>query len=125
MVVIAVVTVVVEVSCAAFKCLIEHFHNAAIDSWQQLTAWHVAQTTMNAVGTAGGVMCCSVFTSQVAAERTAWDMCNQENIKLITIQPSFILGPVISKRLDARSPEIFQVWHCTGYGWPVHRQTIM
>ncbi len=40
---------------------------------------------------------------QVAAEREAWDASKKHNFELITICPTFVLGPVISNRADATS----------------------
>lgn len=40
---------------------------------------------------------------QVAAEKLAWDISKKEGFELITICPTFVLGPVISNRADATS----------------------
>jgi len=40
---------------------------------------------------------------QVAAEREAWDASKKHNFELVTICPTFVLGPVISNRADATS----------------------
>jgi len=44
-----------------------------------------------------------VFLLQVAAEREAWEISKKHNFELITICPTFVLGPVISNRADATS----------------------
>lgn len=41
--------------------------------------------------------------SKVAAERAAWDASKKHNFELVTICPTFVLGPVISNRADATS----------------------
>ncbi|DBA76212.1 hypothetical protein WJX77_001074 [Trebouxia sp. C0004] len=41
--------------------------------------------------------------SKVAAEREAWDASKKHNFELVTICPTFVLGPVISNRADATS----------------------
>ncbi len=40
---------------------------------------------------------------QVAAEREAWDASKKHKFELVTICPTFVLGPVISNRADATS----------------------
>lgn len=45
--------------------------------------------------------------SKVQAERAAWDFCNQKGIDLVTICPTYILGPVTSNRIDAQSVKNF------------------
>lgn len=49
---------------------------------------------------------------QVQAERAAWDFCNQKGIDLVTICPTYILGPVTSNRIDAQSVKNFIVSAC-------------
>lgn len=56
---------------------------------------------------------------QVAAERVAWEMAKEHGFHLCVINPTFILGPVISSRTDATSIDIFkvrtrQVWAVRG-----------
>ena len=46
---------------------------------------------------------------QVAAERVAWDMAKEHGFHLCVINPTFILGPVISSRTDATSIDIVKV----------------
>eukprot|EP00877_Chromochloris_zofingiensis_P008773 jgi/Chrzof1/4149/Cz14g00270.t1 len=46
--------------------------------------------------------------SKVAAERVAWEICVQQGIKLITIQPVFVVGPVTSARTDATSVTVIK-----------------
>jgi len=43
--------------------------------------------------------CCA----QVAAERAAWELSKEHGFKLCVINPSFVLGPVVSSRTDATS----------------------
>ena len=40
---------------------------------------------------------------QVAAERAAWEASKKDGWDLVTICPTFVLGPVISNRADATS----------------------
>lgn len=44
-----------------------------------------------------------LFLLQVAAEKAAWEASKKEGFELITICPTFVLGPVISNRADATS----------------------
>ena len=46
---------------------------------------------------------------QVQAERAAWDFCSQNSIDLVTINPTYVLGPVTSSRVDAQSVKNFIV----------------
>ncbi|KAL0048803.1 hypothetical protein WJX82_011518 [Trebouxia sp. C0006] len=41
--------------------------------------------------------------SKVAAEREAWEISKKHKFELVTICPTFVLGPVISNRADATS----------------------
>ncbi len=41
--------------------------------------------------------------AQVAAERAAWELSKEHGFKLCVINPSFVLGPVVSSRTDATS----------------------
>lgn len=50
--------------------------------------------------------CCNV---QVQAEKTAWDYVKQHNIDLVVINPSFVFGPTISKRIDGESAKAMVV----------------
>ena len=50
-------------------------------------------------------------TLQVAAERVAWEMAKEHGFHLCVINPTFVLGPVVSSRTDAASINIFRV--CT------------
>lgn len=45
----------------------------------------------------------AVPVMQVAAERAAWEASKQHGFELVTICPTFVLGPVISNRADATS----------------------
>lgn len=40
---------------------------------------------------------------QVAAEKVAWEASKKAKFELVTICPTFVLGPVISNRADATS----------------------
>ena len=46
---------------------------------------------------------------QTQAERTAWDFCEKNGIDLVTINPTYVLGPVTSNRVDAQSVKNFIV----------------
>jgi len=52
-----------------------------------------------------------VVVLQVAAERAAWDASKKHNFELVTICPTFVLGPVISNRADATSILDVKVHH--------------
>ena len=41
--------------------------------------------------------------SKVTAEKAAWEMLKGTDISMCTINPAFVLGPVLSKRTDATS----------------------
>ena len=41
--------------------------------------------------------------SQVTAEKLAWELSNQHGFKLVTICPTFVIGPVLGPRADATS----------------------
>ena len=47
--------------------------------------------------------CLTLSLLQVAAEREAWEISKKHNFELVTICPTFVLGPVISNRADATS----------------------
>ena len=47
----------------------------------------------------------------MAAELAAWDMAKKHGFHLCVINPTFVLGPVVSSRTDATSVNIFKV--CT------------
>lgn len=55
---------------------------------------------------------------QVAAERVAWDMAKEHGFHLCVINPTFVLGPVVSSRTDATSIDVFKV--CTRQMWDGH-----
>lgn len=57
------------------------------------------------------------YMMQVAAERAAWDASKKHNFELVTICPTFVLGPVISNRADATS--ILDVKVCSSTHWDV------
>lgn len=41
--------------------------------------------------------------SKVLAEKEAWEIAKRENIDLVTINPSFIIGPPLSLHTDSLS----------------------
>lgn len=41
--------------------------------------------------------------SKVLAEKAAWEIAKREGVKLLTIHPVFVVGPVLSTRTDATS----------------------
>jgi len=43
------------------------------------------------------------FLSKVKAEKVAWAYCQENDIKLTTINPSFVMGPPLSARTDSTS----------------------
>ena len=46
---------------------------------------------------------------QTAAEEAGWKFSKEEGVPLITINPTFVLGPVVGKRADATSIIDFKV----------------
>lgn len=50
------------------------------------------------------------WVSKVQAERAAWEAAKEAGLDLITILPEFIMGPVISRRLDATSLGWMKGW---------------
>ena len=50
---------------------------------------------------------------QVAAEREAWEISKKHKFELVTICPTFVLGPVISNRADATSILEVKVHDCS------------
>ena len=46
---------------------------------------------------------------QVLAEKAAWKMAKEHGIDLVTINPVFVVGPVISKRTDATTVKLLVV----------------
>lgn len=53
----------------------------------------------------------AVPVMQVAAERAAWEASKKHGFELVTICPTFVLGPVISNRADATSILDVKVCH--------------
>jgi nucleoside-diphosphate-sugar epimerase len=41
--------------------------------------------------------------SKTLAERAAWEIAKAEKLDLVTVNPSFVVGPMLSRRLDATS----------------------
>ena len=50
-----------------------------------------------------------VLLLQTEAEKAAWAISKAEGFELVTINPTFVLGPVISDRADATSILCFKV----------------
>lgn len=46
---------------------------------------------------------------QAQAEKAAWDYVKKHNIDLVVINPSFVFGPTISKRIDGESSKAMVV----------------
>ena len=46
---------------------------------------------------------------QTSAERAAWKYAKEHSLDLITILPNFVLGPVITSRVDGLSAQFMQV----------------
>ncbi|PRW58359.1 diaminohydroxyphosphoribosylaminopyrimidine deaminase [Chlorella sorokiniana] len=50
------------------------------------------------------------WVSKVQAERAAWEMAGQHSVDLVTILPEFIMGPLISTRIDGTSMGYMKAW---------------
>ena len=46
---------------------------------------------------------------QTSAEKAAWKYAKEHSLDLITILPNFVLGPVITSRVDGLSAQFMQV----------------
>lgn len=46
---------------------------------------------------------------QAQAEQAAWDYVKKHNIDLVVVNPSFVFGPTISKRIDGESSKAMVV----------------
>ena len=46
---------------------------------------------------------------QTEAEKAGWEFSKKEGVSLVCINPTFVLGPVVSKRVDATSIMHFKV----------------
>ena len=46
---------------------------------------------------------------QTSAEKAAWKYAKEHSLDLITILPNFVLGPVITPRVDGLSAQFMQV----------------
>ncbi len=46
---------------------------------------------------------------QAQAERAAWDLAKEAGLDLVTINPSLVLGPVLTSRADATSIILMKV----------------
>lgn len=53
------------------------------------------------------VCCCKVL-----AEREAWQLAKASGLDLVAVLPNFVLGPVLSARVDGLSAGFVKV-HCT------------
>lgn len=47
--------------------------------------------------------------SKVLAEKAAWEIAKREGVKLLTMHPVFVIGPVLSTRTDATSIKLLTV----------------
>ncbi len=48
---------------------------------------------------------------QTLAEKTAWDLSKKHGFELVTVNPVFVFGPVLSSRADATSVLMMKVCH--------------
>lgn len=48
--------------------------------------------------------------SKTLAEKAGWEIAKEHGLDLVTINPSFVVGPVISSRLEATSVITVKVW---------------
>ena len=48
-------------------------------------------------------------TLQTLAEKAAWDLSKKHGFQLVTINPVFVFGPVLSSRADATSVLMMKV----------------
>ena len=46
---------------------------------------------------------------QTLAEKTAWDLAKKHGFQLVTVNPVFVFGPVLSSRADATSVLMMKV----------------
>lgn len=59
---------------------------------------------------------CNVL--QTVAEQAAWEIAKKEDLDLCVINPTFVLGPVISERTDATSIKNVKVGYTCVAQWP-------
>ena len=52
---------------------------------------------------APGTFCITSLYLQTLAEQAAWDMAKKEGFDLVVINPTLVIGPIISARTDATS----------------------
>ena len=52
---------------------------------------------------------CYSLALQTLAEKAAWKLAKEHGIDLVTINPVFVVGPVISKRTDATTVKLLIV----------------
>ena len=55
---------------------------------------------------------------QTVAEQAAWDIAKKDDLDLCVINPTFVLGPVISDRTDATSIMSVKVGYTYAARWP-------
>lgn len=55
---------------------------------------------------------------QTVAEQAAWEIAKKDDLDLCVINPTFVLGPVISDRTDATSIKSVKVGHTCAARWP-------
>ena len=46
---------------------------------------------------------------QTLAEKAAWDLSKKHGFELVTVNPTFVFGPVLSNRADATSVLMMKV----------------
>lgn len=71
-----------------------------VSSWPTLPTWtHVLRDNV-------------IPALQTLAEKAAWKLAKEHGIDLVTINPVFVVGPVISKRTDATTVTMLIVCSC-------------
>ena len=74
--------------------------------------WHVSSmhriVGCHACSPSGSAFSIARVGLQAEAERAAWEVSKAEGFDLVTINPTFVLGPVIGDRADATSIVCFK-----------------